>query len=82
MNDRRVFIVLLIILLMAGMASAQEFRGRVQGLVSDQGGGVVPGATAVLNNDATGVSTTRQTNSEGRCLFDYVNPGTYALTVR
>ena len=72
---------LLTVLLIAGSGYAQEFRGRIQGLVSDQSGGVIPGASAVLKNDSTGVEITRLTNNEGRYLFDYVDPGAYTLTV-
>jgi hypothetical protein len=68
-------------LLVIGVTYAQEYRGRIQGVVTDAGGGVVPGATVVLKNDATGVATNRGTNSEGRYLFDYVDPGTYTLTI-
>lgn len=81
MINRKSLGALLAILLIATGAHAQEFRGRIQGVVSDQGGGVVPRATAVLKNDQTGVSVSRATNSEGRYLFDYVDPGTYTLTM-
>ncbi len=81
MSNRKFWGALLVLLLIAGIAAAQEFRGRVQGVVTDQGGGVVPGASAVLKNDLTGVSITRLTNAEGRYLFDYVDPGTYTLTM-
>ncbi len=39
---------LLLTLWAAGVCGAQEYRGRVQGVVSDQGGGVVPGAMVML----------------------------------
>ena len=81
MSKRMICFALLSALFIAGAASAQEFRGRIQGLVSDQGGGVVPGAAVVLKNDQTGVAISRDTNSEGRYLFDYVDPGTYTLTI-
>jgi hypothetical protein len=70
-----------LIALVAVAADAQEFRGRVQGQVADTTGAIVPGASVVLENDATGVETTRTTNRDGRYLFDYVDPGTYTLTV-
>src|SRR5687768_4489819 len=58
----------------------QEYRGRVQGSVTDETQLAVPGAQVTLANDATGVSVTRTTGPEGRYLFDYVDPGTYTLT--
>jgi hypothetical protein len=81
MSSRKTWDALYVILLIAGMAYAQEFRGRVQGLVSDPSGAIIPGAAVVLKNDQTGVSINRETNSEGRYLFDYVDPGTYTLTI-
>ena len=39
MSGRKMLDALFVILLVTGMAFAQEFRGRVQGLVTDQTGG-------------------------------------------
>ncbi|MGH9659827.1 MAG: TonB-dependent receptor domain-containing protein, partial [Bryobacteraceae bacterium] len=61
---------------------AQEYRGRVQGSVTDTTQSVVAGATVTLANVQTGVSSTRQTNEQGRYLFDLVLPGTYTVTVQ
>jgi hypothetical protein len=73
-------ILALILTMLAATASAQDVRARVQGLVSDTSGGVLPGATVVLTNDGTGVSATRTTNAAGRYLFDFVESGTYSLS--
>src|SRR5688572_25215570 len=59
---------------------AQEYRGRVQGSLTDETQLAVPGAQVTLRNDATGVTVMRITGPEGRYLFDYVDPGTYTLT--
>lgn len=59
---------------------AQDSRGRVQGNIVDTSGGVLPGVSVVLQNDATGIAVTRQSGSSGRYIFDQVDPGTYALT--
>ncbi len=81
MTSRSIRVALLAILFVAGLASAQEYRGRIQGKVADPAGAMVPGATANLKNDGTGVSLNQVTNVEGRYFFDYVDPGTYTLTV-
>jgi hypothetical protein len=81
MSSRKTWCALFLILLLAGTVYAQDFRGRLQGLVSDQTGAIVPGATVVLKNDQTGIGVNRLTNSDGRYIFDYVDPGTYTLTV-
>ena len=67
-------------LLIATPALGQEYRGRVQGSVTDETSLAVPGANVTLRNDATGVVVTRISGPEGRYLFDYVDPGTYTLT--
>ena len=67
-------------LLLATPVLAQEYRGRVQGRLTDETQLAVPGAQVTLRNDATGVAVTRTTGPEGRYLFDYVDPGTYTLT--
>ena len=60
---------------------AQDYRAKLQGAVSDQANAAVPNATVVLKNIGTGVEVTRQTNSEGRYIFDFIESGTYSVTV-
>lgn len=67
--------------IMAASAVAQDYRGRVQGTVVDQSDAALPGATVALTNDATGVVVERQTNAEGRYIFDFVDPGAYTIVV-
>lgn len=61
---------------------AQELRGKIQGVVSDGAGGVIPGANVTLTNVGTTVDTTAQTNASGQYLFDFVLPGEYRITVQ
>jgi hypothetical protein len=70
-----------LILLTADTTSAQEYRGRLQGLVTDPSDAVVVGATVILRNANTGVQTTRTTDTTGRYLFDLIEPGMYTVTV-
>jgi hypothetical protein len=79
-TTRRAILALCLITLAAAGASAQDIRARVQGLVSDTSGGVLPGATVVLTNDGTDVAATRTTNADGRYLFDFVESGTYSVS--
>ena len=67
--------------LLAGSSFAQEFRGRIQGNVTDTSQGAVAGAAVSILNTGTGVATNRQTNEMGHYLFDLVEPGTYTVTV-
>ena len=72
--------VFAVTLVLVSPTLAQEYRGRVQGALTDETQLAVPGAQVTLRNDATGVTVTRTTGPEGRYLFDYVDPGTYTLT--
>ncbi len=60
---------------------AQSYRGRVQGVVTDPTKAVINNATVTLTNVATGVAVVRQTSGTGLYLFDFVDPGTYSVTV-
>src|ERR1700733_5102424 len=66
--------------LCASVAMAQDYRGRVEGVVTDQSKAVIPGATVTLLNVKTGVRVVRQTSDTGLYLFDLVDPGTYTVT--
>src|SRR5262245_35553635 len=80
MRIRDLCCLIALVLLSGGPGLAQEYRGRVQGVVADSSGAVIPGVALVLKNDATNVEATKVSNGEGRYLFDYVDPGTYTLT--
>ena len=67
-------------LLLGTLAMAQEYRGRVQGVVTDATGAAAPEQPWSYANLGTNVDSTRTTNETGRYIFDYVDPGTYSLT--
>ncbi len=73
------FVVLLLAVTLP--VAAQDYRGKVQGTVADVNGAAIPGAQVVLHNDETGVDVTRQTNDDGHYIFDFVDPGTYTVSV-
>ncbi|MBI4877355.1 MAG: carboxypeptidase regulatory-like domain-containing protein, partial [Acidobacteria bacterium] len=81
MRLRKVFVSLCLGLCLAGLLApsvqAQEYRGRIQGIVTDASQAVVAGAAITLLNVNTGVRAARQTNETGLYLFDYVDPGSY-----
>jgi hypothetical protein len=68
------------IFLLASLAGAQDFRARVQGMISDPANAAVAQATVTLLNTNTRTAATRITDEFGRYLFDFVEPGTYTLT--
>ena len=49
--------------------------------MQDKDGGVVPGATVVVKNNATGVSQTAVTNASGAYSVPSLEPGTYTVTI-
>ncbi|HYW72764.1 MAG TPA: carboxypeptidase-like regulatory domain-containing protein, partial [Pyrinomonadaceae bacterium] len=59
----------------------QDYRGKVQGLIADDNGAAVPGAQVTLHNINNGVEATRQSNDDGRYVFDFVEPGEYSVLV-
>jgi hypothetical protein len=65
-----------------GPAAAQTANtGMVLGTVTDPGGAVVPGASAVLTNAATNEARTATTNDVGQYVFPSVSPGVYSLKI-
>jgi hypothetical protein len=80
-RDRRSFVACLAILgLLAGSATAQDFRGSIAGTVIDATGGVLPGVTVTVTNADTKVSQQLVTDTRGFYEALYLNPGTYAVT--
>lgn len=65
----------------AGTAVAQTDTGRIEGIVSDDQGGVIPGVTVTLTSLATGVASVSVTDGSGRYVFTGVRAGRYALRV-
>src|SRR4051812_4002405 len=53
----------------------------LSGVVTDTGGGVIPGATVVVKNDATGVSYESITTESGAFNVPALDAGTYTATV-
>jgi hypothetical protein len=58
-------------------AYAQFDRGQISGVVKDQQGGVIPGATVTATNQGTQLSNTVVTNETGYYVFPNLNPGLY-----
>src|SRR5262245_29396972 len=64
----------------AATMAAQDYRARVQGIVTDASDAAVPGASVTLLNNGTGISVTRTSGPTGSYLFDNVEPGTYTVS--
>ncbi|MBL8290999.1 MAG: carboxypeptidase regulatory-like domain-containing protein, partial [Bryobacterales bacterium] len=61
-------------------ALAQDYRGKVQGVVADSSDAAVVGAKVTMRNTGTGITVTRDTGANGAFLFDNVEPGTYTVS--
>ncbi len=68
-------------LLALGVPALAQDQGRLLGVVTDDSGAVIPGAAVTLTNQATGVSTSAETNEGGSYVFPYVAPGEYSVKV-
>jgi hypothetical protein len=69
------------LLIVTTTAFAQGTTSRITGVVTDQTGSVIPGATVTLTNQSTGVTLDTVTNATGTYTFEAVQVGTYTVTV-
>jgi len=74
-------LMLLVLMGASRIAFAQAAKSSLAGAVTDSGGGVIPGATVDVKNNATGVSTTTLTNPTGTFSVPSLDAGTYTVTV-
>jgi Carboxypeptidase regulatory-like domain len=78
---RFVLVALLALLGVAAAVSAQSILGSIRGTVTDPQGGVVPGASVLITDEATGVPRTTETDAEGRFEAPNLRPGTYRVEI-
>ncbi|MBI3280014.1 MAG: carboxypeptidase regulatory-like domain-containing protein, partial [Acidobacteria bacterium] len=62
------------------IALAQDYRARIQGVVLDASQAAIVGAKVTARNTQTGVETVQTTGGTGQYLFNFVEPGTYAVS--
>jgi hypothetical protein len=62
-------------------AAAQQGKGTISGLITDQSGAVVPGASVTITNAGTNASFTAVTTSEGFYTAPGLPIGVYTVTV-
>jgi len=68
-------------LLFAAMtAFGQSDTGRITGVLTDQNGAVVPGATIVVKNDKTSEERTATSTSDGTYIVASLKPSIYSVT--
>lgn len=78
---KRCSVFMIFTLAFVSAAWAQTTIGSIQGVVTDQAGAVVPGASVEARNLGTNFSRTVSTDSEGRYVILQLPPGRYTVTV-
>jgi hypothetical protein len=79
---RRLLVLALVVCACSGNAYAQGSGSTsLSGVVTDTGGGVIPGATVVVKNEATGVTYETVSSSTGGFTVPALDAGTYSTTV-
>src|SRR6516165_9399871 len=75
----RFCILLAALFLMAAAAIAQTGDAQITGIVKDQNGSSISGASLILTNRDSGVQRTTMADAEGRYRFSAIPPGRYEL---
>ena len=70
---RRICLIALVVV----SAFAQDYRAKIQGIVTDSSEASMAGAKVTIRNINTGITATRETGANGAYLFDNVEPGIY-----
>jgi hypothetical protein len=81
-NGRRVFPMLLGILLLGTTVARADITGSISGIVKDSSGAVVTGAPVLATNTQTGIKTQSKTDDKGLYSFPVLPIGTYAIEVK
>lgn len=80
-SHSRLLLVFLLALAIGTVAYAQSPTTSLSGVVVDGNGGVIPGASVVVKNNATGRSFETVTNGAGVFSVPMLDPSVYAVTV-
>jgi hypothetical protein len=73
--------LLFLLVVCSTTALSQQGTANVRGIVKDQQGNVVAGATVTLTNSGTSVSRTATSSENGAYSFDFIQVGDYRLEV-
>jgi len=71
----------MILVCTAAAALAQAGRGGISGLVTDQSGAIIPGATVTAQDLANGIKLSTVSSAAGLYSFVSLSPGKYQITI-
>ena len=75
-----IYAVLALVLSIATVALGQaSYTAQVRGVVKDQSGAMITGATITITNDATGISTTAHSDDNGLYILTGLRPAVYTI---
>ncbi|HEX8000924.1 MAG TPA: TonB-dependent receptor [Pyrinomonadaceae bacterium] len=80
-SRNNIALISLVLLLFTSQASAQTHKGSARGVLTDQRGAVINGATVTLTSDETNETRTTQSNTEGEYAISSLKPGSYRLEI-
>ena len=75
-------VLLLLLPLAPARAQSQSTGGQIEGTVSDEAGGVLPGVAVTVRNQETGLTRDATTDGSGRFRVPLLPVGTYEVTVK
>jgi carboxypeptidase family protein/TonB-dependent receptor-like protein len=76
----RLISLLVIILLFASFSLGQaSYTAQIRGVVKDQSGALITGATITITNDATGIPTTGHSDDHGLYILTGLRPAVYTI---
>ena len=79
-TNSRFWLLAIAVLCLSPAAFAQaSFTSQVRGIVTDQTGAVIQGATVTITNNGTNISTTTHTDDHGLYTFTGLRPDTYTI---
>jgi hypothetical protein len=78
---RERFLFLLVLVFAFVSAAPAEVGGKITGVVKDQTGLVIPGASVVITDTQTGVKLTTTTDQDGMFTFPVLSVGQYQIDV-
>src|SRR5580692_11457416 len=76
-----IILAVIIVLGVVTPATAQIDQGSITGVIKDQTGSAISGASVTLVSQETGLSFSRTTGSSGYYTFSPIKIGAYTLTV-